>query len=80
MISKTQYGEFLTLKGVAETTGYSIGYVTNMFTLGRQAHDPVLRSIAVQTDETFRKLYDTKVQYVFRRSDVKRWYANRTGR
>lgn len=74
---RTQFGEFVTLYGVADMTHYSRDTVLNMFHATDTHRDPKLRVLAIETDETFKKAYNTRVKYVFRKKDITRWYRDR---
>lgn len=80
MPEKYKDDDFLTLNEVAEAVGYSERHVATLFAPGNAHYDPSLRTIRIKTDETFRKAFGTKAQYVFQYRDVKRWFNERQNR
>lgn len=80
MPEKYKDDDFLTLHEVAEAVGYTKGHMATMFAPGNAHYDPSLRTIRIKTDETFRKAFGTKAQYVFQYRDVKRWFNERQNR
>ncbi len=66
--------DLLTLDQVAEAVGYTRGHLAMLFSPGVETYDPSFRQIRIKTDETFRKAFNTRAQYVFRYGDVKRWF------
>lgn len=71
--------DMLTLREVAQLTGYTYGHVVSLFSPGNQHYDPTLRILGVQTDVSWRKAFGSKALFVFRRGDIKRWFAERQG-
>lgn len=72
--------DFLTLAEVAEAVGYSERHMAMLFSPGSVHYDPSLRTIRIKTDETFRKAFGTKAQFVFQYKDVRRWFNERQNR
>lgn len=70
----------LTIEEVAEAVGYAPDYLRTMTAEGSVNYDPTLYRLRIKTDETYRKAYGTKVQYVYQYSDVRRWFNERQER
>lgn len=75
MPEKYKEDDLLTLQEVADVLGYTKGHMAMLFSPGVETYDPSFRKISIRTDETYRKAFNTRVQYVFRYGDVKRWFT-----
>jgi len=80
MPNKHKDDDLLTLEEVADATGYTRQYMGTLSAQGSEGYDPTLRRIRIKTDETYRRAFNTKVQYVFQYRDVKRWFNDRQQR
>lgn len=80
MAAQYRSDELLTLRQVADYTGYSYQHMVGLFSRASNIHDPIFRSLAIETDPSWRKAFNSKAMHVFRYGEVKRWFDQHQSR
>jgi hypothetical protein len=75
--SKYKDDDLLTLGQAADTLGYSRQYFQNLVSQGAREYDEDLCRMRVQTDETYRRAFRTRVQYVYPYGELVTWFTKR---
>jgi hypothetical protein len=69
--------DMMTAREIAEEYGF---HLTDMYAMTGPTNadrDAKLFRLRVETDETWRKIYNPKARYVYPRREVARWYRER---
>jgi hypothetical protein len=72
--------DLLTLRQISERFGISEGYLWKLAGPTNGRHDPNLYRLRVDTDESYRKAFNTQAKHVFPYAGVRAWYRERQER
>jgi hypothetical protein len=80
MTASYKADDLLTLRDVAAMTGYTYGHMVSLFSHASDNFNPLFRSLAIETDPSWRKAFNSKAMHVFRYGEVKRWFDQHQSR
>lgn len=72
--------QLITTSEAAEMLGFSEIYFRSMTNPSKRHFDSTLVALRIETDETWRKAYESKAQVVYDVEQLKQWFADRGGR
>jgi hypothetical protein len=76
MPEKYGYNDLLTVSQVAEELGYTAAYLRLLLNPKENQYDPTFAVLKINTDESWRKAFESRAEYVFRYGEVLKWFHN----
>ncbi len=70
-------GDLLTVRQIAEQFGKRNDYIQALAARLNGHGDPNLFRLRVETDESYRRYFETRAKYVYPWPDVRAWYRER---
>lgn len=70
-------GDFLTIAQISEAFGYGTAYLHAITGATNRHMDGNLFRLRVETDETYRDIFNTRSAYVYPYEGLKGWYRER---
>lgn len=77
-MTRYREGDFLTVAQIAERFGKRKDYVQALAGRSNSHQDPNLFRLRIQTDPTYRELFDTRARFVYPWPEVRDWYRERS--
>lgn len=73
-------GDLLTVRQIAEQFGKSTQYVQALTGRSNTHQDPNLFRLRIETDPSYREIFETRAKYVYAWPEVRAWYRERQSR
>ena len=73
-------GDFLTVRQIAEQFGKRPDYIQALAGRSNTHQDPNLFRLRVETDPSYREIFETRAQFVYPWTGVRDWYRERQTR
>jgi hypothetical protein len=75
-----QKRDMMEVTDIADEYGLNVKYVSALTGPTNRHRDVELFRLRVGTDESYRKVFESRAKYVYPRTDVKRWHRERSQR